>query len=126
MINRDINARLLRIQECEIYDAEFSVKKSNYRLNIAVVKEVQNLRLDKCIHQCTLHENCYSINYNKPEMRCEFLGYTTGGFKRNIEELMPADGWTYIETKFKKTVSFQRLIFCHSFNKAGAVPTFNF
>ena len=97
---------MLKNLECGLYDAEFSVNKKNHRFNNNIIKTNQNQDLQECLHGCTVYPNCYSANYKHDEKVCEFVSATTATFrKKNIENLLPAIGWTYFDTKDKNSVN---------------------
>ena len=106
------HARMLKISECGIYDAEFSISKKNHRFNKNVTETSSKKSLSECIMGCTIFQRCFSINYKRTGGACEYVSTTTGIFrKRNVKHLLSEQGWDFYETKDKKTVGAFSAIF---------------
>ena len=96
---------MLKIPECGIYDAEFSLQKTNHRLTKTIIQTKQQIQLRECLGGCVVHPQCYSVNYNANEWLCEFLQESTKGFKIYLADLVTENGWNHYDTKEKKTVN---------------------
>ena len=44
-----VNTRMLKINECGIYDAEFSIRKKNHRFDNNITKITNNVNLRECV-----------------------------------------------------------------------------
>ena len=102
-----VNTRMLKINECGIYDAEFSIRKKNHRFDNNITKITNNVNLQECMTGCTIHPHCFSINFNQERKICEFVNNTTIELTTNVGSLVEAKNWTFFDTKKKKAVSFE-------------------
>jgi len=97
-------ARMLKLNECAIYDAEFSEITYNKKANSSsnMIAPLYGLQLPQCLRKCTLHPECLSVNYLRSNLTCEFLAETKCAISITMT---PADGWNHFETKEKIAVS---------------------
>ena len=59
MASHVTDTRMLKIDECGIYDAEFSIRKKNHRFNNNITKITNNINLQECVTSCTIHPHCF-------------------------------------------------------------------
>ena len=95
---------MLKLKECNIYDAEFSRIKYGYRLTGNSLEFLYQISLRKCVSDCTHHIECRSVNYHRENSTCEFLGVAVNSFVQDVDNLLKAPGWNHFETNDKNVV----------------------
>ena len=108
-------SRMLKFEECNLFDAEFSKVKRGYILPLWYkVPQLKDVSLLKCLSACMYHPKCFSVNYSPSRMLCHLLETATYMCGGGI--FYPTPDWDHYETKDKKAVSFFLLkLFFHSF-----------
>ncbi|XP_066923681.1 uncharacterized protein [Clytia hemisphaerica] len=99
------NSEILRLRQCNKYDAEFSKIKYNHRLVGATITELGLLSLRKCLTRCMYHTTCHSVNYMRSNERCELVGDSAEQNSTRMTTFEQRQGWNHIETNFyRKTI----------------------
>ena len=100
------STHILRLTDCNIYDAEFSKIKYHNRLVGSIITLIDLITLRKCLTKCLYLPTCYSVNYMRQDEKCELLGDAA---QRNVTGAVSfevANGWNHIETNYdRKSVS---------------------
>ena len=94
---------ILRLPECNKYDAIFSKIKYDVRLVGDILEELSSsaITLRKCLTKCMLHSTCLSINFMRENSTCELLGVAAQ--KPNAiknPSYVQAPGWKHFETDY--------------------------
>ena len=102
-----VKPEILRLSQCNVYDAEFSRIKHNNRLVGNKIVLLVSITLRKCLTQCMYHSLCQSVNYMRLDEKCELLGDSAQLNATGLVNFELATGWNHLETNFhRKTVSF--------------------
>ncbi|XP_066932468.1 uncharacterized protein [Clytia hemisphaerica] len=100
-------SRMLKFQECNLFDAEFSVVTRHHILLLGGqgfrFQRVPNMTLLNCLNMCMYHPKCFSVNHSPSTLTCQLLGnaaYMCGG----RYDLLYDSDWNHYETKDKKAI----------------------
>ncbi|XP_066934385.1 uncharacterized protein [Clytia hemisphaerica] len=94
---------MLKVNQCGIYDAEFSQIKYDHRLTGDLTDTLFLVSLRQCLTKCMLHTTCKSVNYIRQNETCELsssLSYKTCDLPGVVYQ--PAKGWNHFQTDIKK------------------------
>ena len=90
-----INAKLLKLPQCDKYAGKFTVFHKGYKLENTVTLTLHIAEITMCLFSCMKHLKCQSISISKDQGIC-LLHYNKN--KENNAVLVEADGWTFVET----------------------------
>ena len=96
---------ILKVNQCGIYDAEFSKIKYDHRLVGSLTDTLYLVSLRQCLTKCMLHTTCKSANYMRQNQTCEFLSSLSQEHACNpLSGIVyeQAEGWNHFLTDFKK------------------------
>lgn len=105
-----VHSRMLKIHECNLYDAEFSFIKYNYRFTENISSTIHQLSLRQCETNCAIHPTCKSVNYMRENSTCELVDSSIQSCSVNVTKFFQEiDGWNHIETRDKNEVYIQKI-----------------
>jgi len=102
-----ISGRMLKVTDCSLYDAEFSVLHRDMRFPQGIYSPVlYETNLKQCLTKCVLDTSCLSVNYLKSNGTCEFVDVDLYRIALPITDHMfeEAPGWVHFNTKDKNAV----------------------
>ena len=96
---------MLKVNQCGIYDAEFSKIKYDHRLVGSLIDTLYLISLRQCLTKCMLNTSCKSVNYMRHNQTCDLSSSLSQEHECNplagiVYE--QAEGWNHFQTDFKK------------------------
>ena len=94
-------SHILKLPECQNYNAVFSKVKHDYRLLGEILASIGGILLPQCLSRCMIHPNCISVNYRRDNSHCELLGVAAQLFDRlRNSSFVTSPGWLHLETDY--------------------------
>ena len=124
-----VNSKILRLQSCDKFDADFSIIYKDKVLLGAIISKYHGLTWIRCVQKCIQYQECKSINYleknnSAMDSNCELNSkeILDKGVKL-VDSLHLVGRSAYAETpKQQRMVSFNR----NSFTSYLSYPSFTF
>ena len=97
---------ILKLPQCNKYDAIFSKITLNRRLIGGEITHIVTISLRKCLTKCMFHITCLSVNYMRQAEECQLLAITAQRNETGNALWATANGWNHFETDYNtKSVS---------------------
>uniref|UniRef100_A0A7M5WQY1 Apple domain-containing protein n=1 Tax=Clytia hemisphaerica TaxID=252671 RepID=A0A7M5WQY1_9CNID len=93
-------SHILRLPECNNYDAKFSKISYHQRLIGNILKTLDFISLRKCLTKCMWHLRCQSVNFKRQNETCELLGNSLQSNLTGNVLSVPQTGWIHFETDY--------------------------
>ena len=91
-----VDTKILRLPECNKFDAKFSVMFRNKRMTGGLLlARLQSMTFEDCVVRCIRFKRCSTINHNENKTLCELNAKEVGDNRTVLEH---NTGWVHAET----------------------------
>ena len=88
-------AKILRLEECGKFDAQFTEYSHNRKLIGARLGSFRSTPIEECTIACIKFKKCKTFNFLAEEKLCELNSMTVREVGTSLES---ASGWLYVDT----------------------------